>query len=76
MGPCVRIAALSDDKLFLEGILRFLVAEPSFTVVGHDESAAAPTPALRAARPDVVLVDSRPRTPLICAPLSGLTSGH
>jgi DNA-binding NarL/FixJ family response regulator len=54
----VRVAALSDDRLFCEGLLRIIGAESSLAAVGHDEEPAL-RPALRAARPDVLLVDSR-----------------
>ncbi|PYQ52022.1 MAG: hypothetical protein DMF78_12110 [Acidobacteria bacterium] len=53
----VRVAVLSDNRLFCEGLLRIIGAEASFAAVGHDEEAAL-RPALRAARPDVLLVDS------------------
>jgi two-component system nitrate/nitrite response regulator NarL len=58
MGPCVRIGVVSDDRLFLEGVLRIIATEPSFMVVGHDSSAALEPP-LRTALPHVLLVDSR-----------------
>jgi DNA-binding NarL/FixJ family response regulator len=65
----VRVAALSDDRLFCEGLLRIIGAEDSLVAVGHDEEAAL-TPALRAARPDVLLVDSRMEGALgLCAAL-------
>jgi len=54
----VRVAILSDDRLFCEGLLRIIGAESSFAAIGHDEEAAL-RPALRAARPEVLLVDSR-----------------
>jgi two-component system nitrate/nitrite response regulator NarL len=58
MGPCVRIGVVSDDRFFLEGVLRIIATEPSFLVVCHDSSAALGPP-LRTALPHVVLVDSR-----------------
>jgi DNA-binding NarL/FixJ family response regulator len=65
----VRVAVLSDDRLFSEGLLRIIGTEGSITVVGHDEVAAL-RPALRAARPDVLLVDSRMEGALgLCAAL-------
>jgi DNA-binding NarL/FixJ family response regulator len=65
----VRVAVLSDNRLFCEGLLRIVVAETSFAAVGHDEEAAL-RPALRAARPDVLLVDSRMEGALgLCAAL-------
>ena len=65
----VRVAVLSDDRLFSEGLLRIIGTEGSITVVGHDEEAAL-RPALRAARPDVLLVDSRMEGALdLCATL-------
>jgi DNA-binding NarL/FixJ family response regulator len=54
----VRVAVLSDDRLFCDGLLRIIGAESSFAAIGHDEEAAL-RPALRAARPEVLLVDSR-----------------
>jgi len=54
----VRVAVLSDDRLFCEGLLRIIGDERFITVVGHGEEAAL-RPALRAAGPDVLLVDSR-----------------
>ena len=65
----VRIAVLSDDRLFREGLLRIIGAEGSLAAVGHDAQAAL-APALRAARPDVLLVDSRMEGALgLCAAL-------
>ena len=65
----VRVAVLSDDRLFCEGLLRIIHAEGSFAAVGHDEEAAL-RPALRAARPDVLLVDTRMEGALgLCAAL-------
>ena len=65
----VRIAVLTDNRLFRDGLLRIIAAEGSFAAVGHDESAAFP-PALRAARPDVLVVDSRMEGALgLCAAL-------
>jgi len=54
----VRVAVLSDDRLFCEGLLRIIGAEGSLAAVGHDQEAAL-RPPLRAAHPDVLLVDSR-----------------
>jgi DNA-binding NarL/FixJ family response regulator len=65
----VRVAVLSDDRLFCEGLLRIIGAEGSLAAVGHDAGAAL-GPALRAARPDVLLVDSRMEGALgLCAAL-------
>ena len=65
----VRVAVLSDDRLFCEGLLRIIGAEGSLAAVGHDAEAAL-GPALRAARPDVLLVDSRMEGALgLCAAL-------
>jgi DNA-binding NarL/FixJ family response regulator len=58
MPVVVRIALLSDDRLFSDGILRIIDAERSFACVGHHETADLP-PALLATTPDVLLVDSR-----------------
>lgn len=54
----VRIAILSDDRLLCERLLGIAGAQASLRVVGHDQRAAL-RPPLRAARPDVLLVDSR-----------------
>ena len=43
----VRVAVLSDDRLFCEGLLRIIGAEGSLAAVGHDAEAAL-GPALRA----------------------------
>lgn len=43
----VRVAMISDDRLFSEGLLRIIGAEPSFVVVGREEAA------------DILLLDSR-----------------
>jgi len=68
MAP-VRIAVLSDDRLLCEELLRIVGAEASLQVVGHDEEAVL-RPPLRAAQPDVLLVDSRMRKALgLCAVL-------
>ena len=56
--PPVRIAVLSDDQLYCEGLRRIVGGQVSFIVVGHDDKAAW-RPSLRQARPDVLLVDSR-----------------
>jgi DNA-binding NarL/FixJ family response regulator len=56
--PVVRIAVISDDRLFREGLVRILSGEASFSVVGqHDQPTLGA--AVRAAQPDVLLVDSR-----------------
>jgi DNA-binding NarL/FixJ family response regulator len=54
----VRIAVLSDDRLFCEGLSRIIGAEGAFIAVGCEEG-AGPRPALRGSRPHVLLVDSR-----------------
>jgi DNA-binding NarL/FixJ family response regulator len=54
----VRVAVLSDDRLLCEGLLRIIASEPSFAVVGQDDQPIL-APSLRAARPHVLLVDSR-----------------
>ena len=63
----IRIAILSDDRLFSEGLLRIVGAESSFVVVGGDEG-APPGSDPRTAGPDVLLVDSRMKEALaLCA---------
>jgi len=57
MAP-VRIVILSGDRLLCERLLGIAGAEGSLAVVGRDERATL-RPSLRAARPDVLLVDSR-----------------
>jgi len=57
MAP-VRIAILSADRRLSERLLGVARAQASLAVVGRDERAAL-GPSLRAARPDVLLVDSR-----------------
>jgi DNA-binding NarL/FixJ family response regulator len=54
----VHIVVLTDDRLFCDGLLRIIAAEESFAAVGQGESAAF-RPALRALRPEVLIVDSR-----------------
>jgi DNA-binding NarL/FixJ family response regulator len=64
-----RIAILSDDRLLGEGLLRIIAGEPSFVVVGEGDRAAFGRP-LRAAGPQVLLVDSRMEGALaLCAEL-------
>ena len=68
MAP-VRIAVLSHDRLLYEELLSIMGAEASLRVVGHGQEAALP-PSLRAAQPDVLLVDSRMSNALgLCAAL-------
>jgi DNA-binding NarL/FixJ family response regulator len=65
----VRIAVLTDDRLLCDGLLRIIAAEDAFSAIGHGESAEF-RPALRALRPDVLLVDSRMEGALgLCATL-------
>ena len=52
----VRIAVVTDDRLFREGLLRIIGAEPSFLAAGHEEGAGL-WPAT--ARAHVLVVDSR-----------------
>jgi DNA-binding NarL/FixJ family response regulator len=54
----VRVAVLSDDRLLCEGLSRIIGGETSIEVVGCLAETAF-GPALRAARPHVLLVDSR-----------------
>jgi DNA-binding NarL/FixJ family response regulator len=65
----IRIAILSDDRLLGEGLLRIIAGEPSFVVVGEGDRAAFGQ-SLRAAGPQVLLVDSRMEGALaLCADL-------
>jgi DNA-binding NarL/FixJ family response regulator len=57
MSP-VRVAVLSDDGLLCEHFVRIAGAHASLQVVGQDQRAVLPPP-LRAAHPDVLLVDGR-----------------
>jgi DNA-binding NarL/FixJ family response regulator len=69
LGVPVRIGVLSDDQLFLEGILRIIATEPSFKVVRHASSAAV-RHFLHAAC-HVLLVDSRMENAIaLCAALT------
>jgi len=54
----LRVAVLTDDRLFCAGLLRILETEAAFTVVGH-ASGDALRPAPGASGPDVLLLDSR-----------------
>ena len=60
----LRIAVLTDDRLFHAGLLRILESEPAFTVVTHEGAALPPPPA----ELDILLVDSRMEGALgVCA---------
>lgn len=56
MGP-IRIAVLSDDRLFCEGVLRIVSAEHAFAALGYQQQPSLPF-AFRA-QPNVLIVDSR-----------------
>ena len=60
----LRVAVLSDDRLFSEGILRMVRKDRSFLAVGVDETTGLPR-ALRAPRVDILLLDSRMRGALV-----------
>src|SRR6266699_2384455 len=63
----IRVAILSDDRLFREGLLRIVGAESSLVVVGWDGGAPLAS-APRAAGPDILIVDSRMKGALaLCA---------
>ena len=63
----IRVAILSDDRLFREGLLRIVGAESSLVVVGCDDGASLDS-ARRAPGPDILLVDSRIKGALaLCA---------
>ena len=67
--PSIRVAVLSDDPLLAQALLRTIAGERSFAVVGEGRRAAFGAP-LRAARPQVLLVDSRMEGALaLCADL-------
>ena len=53
--PLVRVAVLSDDRLFCEGLIRILASEVSFIPMSYESLTDVPvTP-----RPHVLLMDSR-----------------
>ncbi len=63
----IRIAILSDDRLFREGLLRIVGAESSLVVVACDEGAPLDS-APQAAGPEILIVDSRMKGALaLCA---------
>lgn len=65
----IRVVILSDDWLLGEGLSRIIDGEPSFVIVGAGHRAAFGRP-LRAAGPQVLLVDSRMEGALaLCAEL-------
>ena len=67
--PSIRVVILSDDRLLGEGLLRIIDGEPSLVVVGEGHRAEFGPP-LRAAGPQVLLVDSRMEGTLaLCAEL-------
>lgn len=53
-----RVAILSDDRLFKDGLHRLLSSEPSISILGLQELIPA-ADGVRAARPDVLLIDAR-----------------
>src|SRR5436309_921883 len=67
--PAIRAAVISDDRLLREGLINILAGKGSFTVVAeHDRCTFGAD--LRAARPGVLLVDSRmDGTLALCAAL-------
>jgi DNA-binding NarL/FixJ family response regulator len=56
--PKVRVAVLSDDRLFSEGLLRILATDDSLIAIGLDEATGLPR-AIRSPRVDILLLDSR-----------------
>jgi len=69
MLPPIRVAVFSDDRLFSEGLLRILAAEPSVTAVDRSGERAAALPR-RPIGSDVMLLDSRLEGALeVCAAL-------
>jgi len=65
----IRIAILSDNRLFREGLLRIVADEPAFSIVGHGERGASP-PETGEPRADVLLLDGRTEEALaLCAAL-------
>ena len=53
--PLVRVAVLSDDRLFCEGLVRILASEVSFIPVAYEAVTDVPA----SPRPHVLLMDSR-----------------
>ena len=67
--PPVRVAVLSDDRLYCDGLRYIVGTDPSFSVVGWDAGAVF-RPALRELHPHALLVDSRMAGALgLCAAL-------
>ena len=60
----VRVAVLSDDRLFSEGLLRILSTDETLLTIGLDETTGLPR-ALRAPRVDILLLDSRLKGALV-----------
>ena len=62
--PTVRVAVLSDDRLFSEGLLRILETDKTLLAVGLDDATGLPR-ALRTPRVDILLLDSRLKGALV-----------
>lgn len=62
----VRVAVLSDDRLFCEGLCRILATEPAFVVVRTEHR--SDLPALRALNLHIAVVDSRMQNALDLCP--------
>jgi len=62
--PHVRIAVLSDDRLFSEGLLRILETDRTLIPIGLDDATGLPR-ALRTPRADILLLDSRLKGSLV-----------
>jgi DNA-binding NarL/FixJ family response regulator len=62
--PRIRVAVLSDDRLFSEGLLRMLATDESLIPIGLDDTTGLPR-ALRSPRVDILLLDSRLKGSLI-----------
>ena len=55
--PVIRIIALDDHQLYLEGIRTVIEREPDMHLAGAGRSAADLNPLLRAHNPDIALID-------------------
>jgi DNA-binding NarL/FixJ family response regulator len=67
-GP-IRIAILSEDRLYREGLRQLVSGEPTLSLVGYGGRASFPAPP-QVPRPDVLLLDGRTEEVLtLCASL-------
>lgn len=68
----LRIAVLTDDRLFHAGLLRILESEPAFTAIEHSPDGIAGP---EGGGPDVLLVDSRMESALLACAAQKRTGG-